>query len=52
MGLLVGSEFFKKNSAKNQKIIGDDKMVENRLVRFVEGSPRSIDLSYVKWRSC
>jgi len=26
-------------------------MVESRLVRFVEGAPRAIDFSYVKWRS-
>jgi len=26
-------------------------MVENRLIRFVEGNPKSVDLSYVKWRS-
>ena len=29
---------------------GDGKMVESRLVRFVEGTTRSVDLSYVKWR--
>jgi len=28
-----------------------DNMFENKLIRFVEGNPRSVDLSYVRWRS-